>query len=339
MSWDFLVSFHSVLFKSWWFSLGWARYLPPGWWVAAALLVTLGALAGLVRRFVVTTNVPDVITFAILVVAVQASAVYWVYFRGGTGPQGRHLFPALIPTLVLMCMGWDYSVPPSWRPRLPAALMLAVAALDLTGWLFLAIPVYGRTGVRTDSPAPVLPGHPLGFRRLVTPELSASVHLGEEFNMYADGLTAIELRPVRVGQPRGMIRLQIGMGTAAHLPSARAVEVPAEEFVRTGIYRFQFTPFGNSKNQHFTLDVAASAENPSSGVALWAIKGVDNAEDTLVFNGEARFGDLVYQTDIVRAPAPPKPPLRTAVWYALAMLMLAWLIAARMLRDLRAAVS
>lgn len=144
LSWDFFVSFHSVLFRSWWFSLGWARYLPPPWWVVCALIVSIFAASGLVRWVVGKRDGPEAIRMAVVFLAVQSAALYWVFFRNGVGPQGRHLFPVLIPSLVLFCVGWDHCVPPSWRPRARIGLVLAVALLDTAGWLFLALPVYGR---------------------------------------------------------------------------------------------------------------------------------------------------------------------------------------------------
>ena len=172
-----------------------------------------------------------------------------------------------------------------------------------------------------------------------TPELAVGVHVGEQFNMHADGLTAVELWPVQVGPPRGTIRFQIGMGDAGALPSVQISEVPAADLVRGQTYRFQFTPFTNSKNQRFALDVEASADEPASGIALWATKGEGNADDVLLFNDEGRFGDLVYQTEIVPPLPAPRPPVRSAVWYALGALALGWLMLVRMLRRLIAAVS
>jgi hypothetical protein len=97
-----------------------------------------------VFRSVIERPVPAAIAIAILMVAIQLAAVEWVYFRPAVGAQGRHLFPALIPSLVLLCAGWDRLLGPSLGSRARVALVLVVAALDTAGWLTLAIPVYGR---------------------------------------------------------------------------------------------------------------------------------------------------------------------------------------------------
>jgi hypothetical protein len=140
---EYLASFHSELFTSWWLSLGWGRYLPPGWWVMAALGVSAAGVVGLLRS-VVERRVSDAVAMAILMVAVQLAAVYWVYLRPGVGAHGRHLFPVLIPSLVLLCAGWDRLFGPALGSRARVVLVVAVAALDAAGWLALAIPVYGR---------------------------------------------------------------------------------------------------------------------------------------------------------------------------------------------------
>jgi hypothetical protein len=177
------------------------------------------------------------------------------------------------------------------------------------------------------------------FRGVQTPEIREGVHLGERFNMYADGLTAIELWPVRLGEPRGKVQLRIAIGSSLPAPSFQTVEIPAADFVRGSSFRFRFAPYPHSKNEQFVFDVAPSADEPSSGVALWASKGEGNREDVLLFNGEARFADLVYQTRVVVPPPSVRPPLRRAVWYALGLLVLAWLMVPRLMRATYHAVS
>jgi hypothetical protein len=143
-SWDFIFTFHRVLFTSWWLSLGWARYLPPAWWTIAALILSLAIVFGLVRMFLLDARIPMAIRLAVPITGIYVAAVYWVFFREAVGPQGRHLFPVLVPTLMLFCAGWDHCVPPSRRVRLRVVLVASFAALDAAGWLFLAIPVYAR---------------------------------------------------------------------------------------------------------------------------------------------------------------------------------------------------
>ena len=142
-SWNYVWLFHSSLFEGWWLTLGWAEYPPPDWWVLGALGISVIAAIG-VFRSVIERRVPDAIAIAILMVAIQLVAVDWVYFRPAVGAQGRHLFPVLIPSLVLLCAGWDRLLAPSLGSRARVALVLVVAALDTAGWLTLAIPVYGR---------------------------------------------------------------------------------------------------------------------------------------------------------------------------------------------------
>ena len=84
------------------------------------------------------------ITLALIAVAIQSAAVYWTFYKGGIGPQGRYLFPVLLPTLLLACTGWDHIVPPSRRARSRVVLVALIAALDAAGWLFVAVPAYAR---------------------------------------------------------------------------------------------------------------------------------------------------------------------------------------------------
>lgn len=143
---EFFTSFVTVLFRSWWFSAGWVRYVPPVWWTLGAVVLAVTSVAGLLQRFSPARVEPSRIVAAVaaLMLAVQLGAVYWTYFRLGIGPQGRHLFPCLVPALVLLWLGAEAWVPEHARMRVAAGLVLTFAALDATAWLLVAMPAYAR---------------------------------------------------------------------------------------------------------------------------------------------------------------------------------------------------
>jgi hypothetical protein len=49
-------------------------------------------------------------------------------------PQGRYLFPGLLPIALLLLLGWEAILPPAWRSRLPLLLAAALAILNLLAW-------------------------------------------------------------------------------------------------------------------------------------------------------------------------------------------------------------
>jgi hypothetical protein len=143
-TWDFFVRFTSFLAESWWLALGWVRYAPPAWWVAVAFLLSSVAIAGVLWRLARdgASRARVVVALALAVVGIQLAAEYWTFYRVATGPQGRHLFPVLVPTLVLMWMGIERVVPPSHRRQAAIGLVLTFALLDSLAWIVVAIPAY-----------------------------------------------------------------------------------------------------------------------------------------------------------------------------------------------------
>jgi hypothetical protein len=136
--------FTTVLFKTWWFALGWIRYLAPAWWMWAATVLSAAALAGFVRRVFqpMDTSTRIWIALAVAMIAVQACAIYWTFFRAAVGPQGRYLMPVVVPTLMLLWMGIQAWVPSRSRSVAAAGLIVFVALLDVCAWLFIGLPAY-----------------------------------------------------------------------------------------------------------------------------------------------------------------------------------------------------
>ena len=143
-SWDFFGRFSAVLFRTWWFALGWARYFAPSWWMVVAATLVLVAVVGVVRRFA-GTDAPTRtwMTLATAVIGVQVLAVYWTFFRAAVGPQGRYLFPVMVPTLLLLWVGIEACTPVRYRRYAAVGLVFLFALLDSAAWLLVGLPVYG----------------------------------------------------------------------------------------------------------------------------------------------------------------------------------------------------
>ena len=143
-TWHFVAQFTLSLFESWWSSLGWTRYSPPSWWIAITFVLSATAAAGVLRRIVRhdDRHTGTVLWLAIMMMAVQTAAVYWVYFKIAHGPQGRHLFPVLVPALVLLWIGIEAFVPRQYRRYAAIGLVVTLALLDAAVWVFVAVPAY-----------------------------------------------------------------------------------------------------------------------------------------------------------------------------------------------------
>jgi hypothetical protein len=139
---QFAAAFARTLFSSWWFSLGWIRYVPEWWWLVVAGGLCAAAAWGLA---VPRRNAPRdraVIDSAALLIGMQLVAVVVVFYRIGAGGQGRYLFPALVPSLVLIWMGIERLAGESRRASAAAVLVTVFALLDSAAWLLVGIPAY-----------------------------------------------------------------------------------------------------------------------------------------------------------------------------------------------------
>ena len=142
-SWEFFSTFTSFLFESWWLSVGWLRYSPPAWWLAAVAVFSVAAAVGVLRRWrEPDEDVRAVIGAAFMLVAVQTAGVYWIYLRLAHGSQGRHLFPTIVPALILMWLGVESFVSPANRMYAAIALVSGFALLDMTAWMLVTLPTY-----------------------------------------------------------------------------------------------------------------------------------------------------------------------------------------------------
>ena len=102
-SWGYFARFTEALLETWWFALGWVRYAPPTWWVTIVAALSACAAIGVARRFArddARTRV--LVGLATSLMAIQIAAVYWTYYQIAHGPQGKHLFPFLVPSLLLL---------------------------------------------------------------------------------------------------------------------------------------------------------------------------------------------------------------------------------------------
>ena len=145
-------------------------------------------------------------------------------------------------------------------------------------------------------------GAAVGVRRFTTPEVSHVVRVSQSFVMDADGLFAVEVRPVATGPVRGAVRFELRAASPVDGPVVRHLSVEASELVRSDRYRFEFQPVQDSLDRAFRFDLASSPDAPSAGVALRATRGEWLDGGTLLFNGRERWGDLGFQT---YSTAPP----------------------------------
>jgi hypothetical protein len=134
--------FTTALLRSWWYSLGWARYFAPTWWVISTWVITIVSLAGIYRAFARSLGTRRVILLASVNLFCFLAAVAWVFLRVRVGAQGRYLFPVIVPTLTLIWLGTAGWFPARFRPVGAAALVAAFAVLDLIVWSLVALPAY-----------------------------------------------------------------------------------------------------------------------------------------------------------------------------------------------------
>jgi hypothetical protein len=139
---DYFSQFHQMFFTTWWFAAGWLRYRAPAWWLVIPVALAMLTAIGVTRRLVTDAARRLMLTAAAIALLVQTAAVYWAYYRPGIGPQGRYLFPMMVPALCLLVLGIEGVVPVAWRPRALVALVVLFALLDTSVWEVVILPAY-----------------------------------------------------------------------------------------------------------------------------------------------------------------------------------------------------
>lgn len=159
------------------------------------------------------------------------------------------------------------------------------------------------------APGVVLPGDGVGLRRFQTPSLKSGVILGQTFSMPGDGLYAIEVLPVAVGdRVSGSVRFLLYDVTEGHQTRVRVAKVAADSLIQAPSYRFEFPPIEDSADHSYQLDIASAS---AADVAFWATKGERYAAGSLRINNQDRWADLGFQT---HAPAPSIWNLLMQLW-------------------------
>lgn len=140
------------MFISTWGHYGWMNITlgVQAYWFFAVLCV-LGA-AGLVlfvvRDFgsLVAEQRATLVVFAasaiMMIVFIIASQVRLWDLRWGGDPQGRYLFPVLIPLATLLLIGWRAFVPKRWHPAWFGTLVVAMILYNLIALFGFIIPFY-----------------------------------------------------------------------------------------------------------------------------------------------------------------------------------------------------
>ena len=143
-AWDEAALFRYLIFAglTWagfWGYFGWlTRPLPwPGYLLAAA--ITLMTAWGLARRSLaalrryrrgMTTPTDRLLAMALAAVALLLMQVWLPMLGQSWQPQGRYLFPGLLPIACLLGLGGEAALPSVWRQRLPWLTPAALLALQ-----------------------------------------------------------------------------------------------------------------------------------------------------------------------------------------------------------------
>jgi hypothetical protein len=129
-----------------WLIGGWLQFQPPTAWLWVARVLVVGGFAGAAVVFVESradrTRQALAWFFATVQVIATLIVVFWITVP--SAPQARYLFPAFVPMTVLLYIGLRRVAPSAIRQYWPAALVVLLALMDLTGFTTVHIPTYVR---------------------------------------------------------------------------------------------------------------------------------------------------------------------------------------------------
>ncbi len=148
---DFLV----VLFESFWARFGWMNVSVAPAWYRAAGMATLVALLGLllfaIRALKGEISLSREKCGAIILLGLAVPIALAFILAGMVQvrsivpealPQGRYLFPVIVPLVFFLLLGWREVVPQRWRLQLLLVLLNAFFFFDLACLIYYLIPYY-----------------------------------------------------------------------------------------------------------------------------------------------------------------------------------------------------
>ncbi len=146
LSLGFLWTFTVTLVRSSWLWFGWMAYPAPTSWMIVPWIVTVGGLAGAALALLRTRDATlrRGVIVAGLFLLIQFAAVAVIFFGRGRLAQGRYLFPAIGPWLVLVWIGVAQWWPARLRRWSGPVLVAAFGVLDFAGWWLYIVPTYAR---------------------------------------------------------------------------------------------------------------------------------------------------------------------------------------------------
>jgi len=133
----------ALTFAGFWANFGWLTIpLAPGWYLLL-LVCCIGAVVGLVRWWIRRRQRSGFahagMAVMILAFALISLQTFIPMIGSAWQPQGRYLFPGLLPAVALLAAGWRELVPARARPALGAFLIAGMIAFEqLCIWGYLA---------------------------------------------------------------------------------------------------------------------------------------------------------------------------------------------------------
>ena len=125
-----------------WLIAGWLRFPAPDAWLWVVRCLTIAGLGGAAFLLVRSPGRRQSLLVAWLFVIVPAITVIGWGFVTLSSPQGRYLFPVIMPATALLWLGLTENTPERFRRYAAPALLSILAVMDVTGFSNVLTPAY-----------------------------------------------------------------------------------------------------------------------------------------------------------------------------------------------------
>jgi 4-amino-4-deoxy-L-arabinose transferase-like glycosyltransferase len=140
---EYVASFATISFHSFWAQFGWMGVVAPDRLYWAYGLLTVVAVAGLLRERRRLVEPGYQLLLATLGAALLAYVGYNLTFEQ---PQGRYLFTALVPLGALLVVGWSAWLPKAAQGWVALAIPLLMVGLNAYALLRVLVPGFAPSG-------------------------------------------------------------------------------------------------------------------------------------------------------------------------------------------------
>lgn len=293
LKWSMVADGLPLLRDLFWARFGWANVIVPQLWTQIPTVMGLGGIGMSIGTIIYDQRTGRLSAtiwrqFAILVLATGLVVIGFIRYNMSLfTPQGRYLFPALGPIVILALFG-VWRLGPHWGQRLLAfGIVTGLMTFNLGAILKGIYPAYYQAVLPTAFQNRC--SSPVG-------ELYGKTTFGQTFVVHHPNLSRIDVMMATYGRENHLpvvFHLQRGLPETGKQDIV-TLKIPPSAITDDKYHSFVFPAIPNSQGQTFYFYLSSARSMTGDAFTLWATSEDAYPEGTRTVNDQFVPGDLCF---------------------------------------------